>query len=112
LRSRTAAASAASTTSNLRLLPSPFKLPKPAGPWQNRRDDFLDTTGRYFIPDDVFATCIYGPRFEWLDDLQMEDLIDRVAVRFRVSIPVGDWKRMANGTLGEVADEIVRRFRK
>jgi hypothetical protein len=64
--------------------------------------------GRYFIPEDMFSTCLYGPQLATIDDLRAEALIDRIEERTGIRVQESDWERIAAGTLGAAVDELLR----
>jgi hypothetical protein len=62
--------------------------------------------GRYFIPEDALATCLYGPKFDMMDNHAYEVLQKRMLERFDLALGDAELERLAKGSLADVVDYV------
>jgi hypothetical protein len=64
---------------------------------------------RYFVPEDSFAVCMYGPAANVLDNKTYDALGELLIQRFEIAVSDTELARLAEGTLGEVVDHFVKK---
>lgn len=60
-----------------------------------------------FLPEDQFSVISHGPKFDILDSYALEDVMEELALRFLIEIPMDFWSGLEDATFGEVVEKIV-----